>query len=768
MMNETKTRQHQHQRQRQGQRQRQHNNNNNKSVSFPFADLVIKPNDKNRMEKSRTTPTTTTTKQPDTANTGSHRPSATSQPRSTPLPFGYYYEYDPASAFDVQCKVNKDNANGEFVEHQKHHAVAALVLEHCQGCGLPPVTETNTTKTTNSNIKKLLACSKCHGAVYHDQNCQRRHWKPSSTSSSAKVQEPISHKTDCKKQAAMLDEFKQMWRFWKDHEEEGIHDSAPNGDLSLSSSLLGMARQFFLAPKTDSSDDDHATATFWTTLDYNWKRGVQQWYEQDYLQAMQVFQQALLPWMKEWEKKEDRDKKHRHSSSPSSSCSKSSTTRTSPPENNRPQQQEQEEQRQRQRRLLSLAQRLLFCAYCELDAPGITLSGRRRLTACLGISLPLLQQQGQGRSPSSSTLFSRDLCQTLQDAWSELILVCEEYHDMASARHLAHWAIQCQQQQQQQLDYQNNINGPQYRFCQWTDPYQRPGYMAPTTTTRTSVFSFFNGHCPRDQHPTWCHILEDKWEGIRNDYLELCQRQKDQCHTSSSLFQKVGSGMRGSGEHDGSVVQPTSGSSGNLSGTGSKGEWTEYILFGTGASEEGNHHVPWDNSLCQFTKQLMRDILSSEAIDLACQGGGEIIFSRLAPHTHIQAHCGPTNLRWTAHLGLIVPQKSSSKSSSSKANPYQHQCHIRVRHDWYTWEPGKVLVFDDSYEHEVCNDTNSERVVLLIRFWNPLLLTKTQRDDFQPQDDCMNAVKVLSRDDYLLEARTKKEQAIDKRYHPPT
>ena len=38
-----------------------------------------------------------------------------------------------------------------------------------------------------------------------------------------------------------------------------------------------------------------------------------------------------------------------------------------------------------------------------------------------------------------------------------------------------------------------------------------------------------------------------------------------------------------------------------------------------------------------------------------------------------------------------------------------------------------MLVFDDSFEHEVVNDTDEVRVVLLLRFWHPALSTAEQR-----------------------------------------
>jgi len=67
---------------------------------------------------------------------------------------------------------------------------------------------------------------------------------------------------------------------------------------------------------------------------------------------------------------------------------------------------------------------------------------------------------------------------------------------------------------------------------------------------------------------------------------------------------------------------------------------------------------------------------------------------------------------------------------------------------------GKVLLFDDSFEHEVRNDTNEDRVVLLIRVWHPELISR--------------GVGVGKATQLVAEAIARKEEAVQKRYHPPT
>ena len=59
------------------------------------------------------------------------------------------------------------------------------------------------------------------------------------------------------------------------------------------------------------------------------------------------------------------------------------------------------------------------------------------------------------------------------------------------------------------------------------------------------------------------------------------------------------------------------------------------------------------------------------------------------------------------HLGLVVPQQ-------------RDRCVMRVVDQNLTWEEGRCLVFDDTYDHEVHNDTDEERVVLLFDFDRPM------------------------------------------------
>jgi Aspartyl/Asparaginyl beta-hydroxylase len=82
---------------------------------------------------------------------------------------------------------------------------------------------------------------------------------------------------------------------------------------------------------------------------------------------------------------------------------------------------------------------------------------------------------------------------------------------------------------------------------------------------------------------------------------------------------------------------------------------------------------------------------------------GLAYFSVLPPHAHIKAHRGPTNKRLRIHLGLQVPPG----------------CRMRVGHETRRWAGGRCLVFDDSWEHEVWNDSAAPRSILLLDIVHP-------------------------------------------------
>jgi hypothetical protein len=88
-----------------------------------------------------------------------------------------------------------------------------------------------------------------------------------------------------------------------------------------------------------------------------------------------------------------------------------------------------------------------------------------------------------------------------------------------------------------------------------------------------------------------------------------------------------------------------------------------------------------------------------------------ILFSLLKPGARIAPHNGMINTRLICHLPLIVPPG----------------CGFRVGNETRQWEVGKLLIFDDTIEHEAWNESSQDRVVLIFDVWRPELSAEERR-----------------------------------------
>jgi aspartyl/asparaginyl beta-hydroxylase (cupin superfamily) len=89
-----------------------------------------------------------------------------------------------------------------------------------------------------------------------------------------------------------------------------------------------------------------------------------------------------------------------------------------------------------------------------------------------------------------------------------------------------------------------------------------------------------------------------------------------------------------------------------------------------------------------------------------------VMFSLLRPGARISPHTGVQNTRLTCHLPLIVPSR----------------CGFRVGNEVREWEEGKLLIFDDTIEHEAWNDSGEDRLVLIFDIWRPELTEQERRE----------------------------------------
>ena len=138
----------------------------------------------------------------------------------------------------------------------------------------------------------------------------------------------------------------------------------------------------------------------------------------------------------------------------------------------------------------------------------------------------------------------------------------------------------------------------------------------------------------------------------------------------------------------------------NLRGAAVAPSWDGYYFYRYGERREENC------TACPVTARAL-DALPLIRIR---QHGPEVLFSVFTAGTHLLPHRGVTNARAVSHLPLIVPG----------------DCALCVGGEVHAWREGRVVVFDDTYEHEAWNRSERVRVVLIADIWNPHL-TEAER-----------------------------------------
>jgi beta-hydroxylase len=154
--------------------------------------------------------------------------------------------------------------------------------------------------------------------------------------------------------------------------------------------------------------------------------------------------------------------------------------------------------------------------------------------------------------------------------------------------------------------------------------------------------------------------------------------------------------------------------------------WKTFFLYGYG------FEAKLGVEMCPRTAALMRQI----------PGMTTAMFSILSPGKHILDHRGPYKGVLRYHLGLIVPHDAPA-------------CRIRVGEDIRHWQAGESMVFDDTYNHEVWNDTDETRVVLFVDVLRPLP---------EPWSTINRLiVKAIGYSPFVLDAK-RNQQAWERRY----
>jgi beta-hydroxylase len=163
----------------------------------------------------------------------------------------------------------------------------------------------------------------------------------------------------------------------------------------------------------------------------------------------------------------------------------------------------------------------------------------------------------------------------------------------------------------------------------------------------------------------WAAEMEREWQLIRHE-LDAVMTFRDRMPSFQDILKEVGQ------------IQADD-------------NWKTYFLAGIGMDCAPNAER------CPETMRLLRQI----------PGMTTAFFSILSPGKHIPAHRGAWNGILRLHVGLMVPSP-------------RERCRIRIGNDFYSWREGEALIFDDTFNHEVWNETDGYRVVLFVDFARPL------------------------------------------------
>ncbi|MET0623366.1 MAG: aspartyl/asparaginyl beta-hydroxylase domain-containing protein [Pyrinomonadaceae bacterium] len=163
----------------------------------------------------------------------------------------------------------------------------------------------------------------------------------------------------------------------------------------------------------------------------------------------------------------------------------------------------------------------------------------------------------------------------------------------------------------------------------------------------------------------WTREIEENWLLIRRE-LDAVLRYKDELPN----FQEISVDQRGLSDDD---------------------RWKTYFFYAFGIKARRNCRR------CPETARLLKRI----------PGMKTAFFSILGPRKHIAPHRGKCKGVIRYHLALLVPEA-------------RHLCRIRVGEETRHWEEGKSLLFDDTFTHEVFNETDQQRAVLFVDVVRPL------------------------------------------------
>src|SRR5207302_6771835 len=158
---------------------------------------------------------------------------------------------------------------------------------------------------------------------------------------------------------------------------------------------------------------------------------------------------------------------------------------------------------------------------------------------------------------------------------------------------------------------------------------------------------------------SWTRMLEENWATIRRELDEVMRHR-----SNLPNFQDISPDQRKLSQDDG---------------------WKTYFFFAYGFKAKGNCER------CPETARILKEV----------PGMKTAFFSILAPGKHLPPHRGPWKGVLRLHLALLIPEPAE-------------MCAIRVGSQTRHWEEGRVMIVDDTFEHEAWNRTDGVRVILFV------------------------------------------------------
>lgn len=186
-------------------------------------------------------------------------------------------------------------------------------------------------------------------------------------------------------------------------------------------------------------------------------------------------------------------------------------------------------------------------------------------------------------------------------------------------------------------------------------------------------------------------LLESNAEIIREEYLRVAP-------TLPSDYEDKQDHVTGGGDDK------------NKDRTLHKGEWDWHTYLSRG-NIQGDFVMKFPD-----TSKILNDGLRGEENNFQLFEGtpfGFGFFSNLGGGAKIAAHNAPTNIRLRIHLPIVVKDNGVNPETGLP------KCGIRVAGSIRSYQQDQALVLDDAFDHEVWNDTEENRVVLLVDIWHP-------------------------------------------------